>query len=154
VTDSAFEPGETEVLRHFPVWVDLGLAAVILLAEFAVLSSASDRMAERPLADEQATLVLKIVAALFIGSMLQFVILILPPFVEITDRRILRRRRLGWDDPEELHLDEVESIQQYGWRMAVRGGDRNLEFFCPPFFAPRIYDAIAAATRANEPHSA
>lgn len=142
MADHAFEPRETEVLRHFPVWLDLCLVASILLVEFTVLSAASDRMAARPLADEQTVLILKIVAALFIGSIFQFLILVLPPLVEITDRRILSRRRLGWDDPEELRLDEVEAVQQQGWRMVISGADRNLEFFCPPFFAHRIRKAI------------
>lgn len=142
MADQQFEPGEIEVLRHFPVWVDLCLVAVILLAEFAVLSNASDRMAARPMADEQTMLVLAIVASLFLGSLLQFLILIMPPLVEITDRHIVRRRRLGWDEPCEIQLAAVRTVRQQGWRLVISDGETSIEFFCPPLFTHRIRTAM------------
>ncbi len=142
-----YEPGETETLRHAPVWVDLCVVAVILLIEFAILAAASNEMAADPMRYEQRTLAIVIVTALFAGACLQFVILVMPPLVEITDRRILLRRRLGWDDPETLRLDDIEDIRQEGWRLVIiAGGAKTLAFFCPPAFAPRIRRAIASAT--------
>lgn len=145
MTDFAFEPGETERLRHAPGWLDLGVVAVILLLEFAVLAAASQEMRAEPMRYEQSTLAAVIVGTLFVGAVLQFAILAIPPLIEVTDRRIVRRRRLGWDDPETLRLASVESVRQEGWLLLVSGGGRTLSFFCPPPFAPRIRRAIARA---------
>jgi hypothetical protein len=142
VADFTLEQDETEILRHFPIWVDLCLVATILLAEFSVLAEASDRMSSRPMADEQVILILVIVSSLFLGSLLQFLILIMPPMVEITDKRILQRRRLGWDDPDALLLDAVVSVRQQGWRLIVSDGITSLNFFCPPIFSQRIQSAM------------
>lgn len=142
LADATFEQDETEKLRHFPIWVDLAAVAVILLVEFAVLSTASERMAARPMADEQVILITIIVASLFLGSLLQFLILIMPPLVEVTDRRILRRRRLGWDEPETMALDAVVSVRQQGWRLVVSDGNNSMSFFCPPLFAQRLHKII------------
>lgn len=151
MADSTFEQDETEILRHLPVWVDLGVVAMILLAEFAVLSNATDRMAARPLADEQVMLITIIVSSLFLGSLLQFLILIMPPMVEVTDRRILRRRRLGWDEPETMPLDAVMSVRQQGWRLAISDGETTMEVFCPPLFAARLRKAIGFPDPAKQP---
>lgn len=151
MAESTFEQDETEVLRHFPVWIDLGLVAIILLAEFTVLAHASEKMAARPMADEQVILIAAIVASLFLGSLLQFLILIMPPMVEITDRRILLRRRLGWDDPQAIWLDAVLSLRQQGWRLVVSDGESTLSFFCPPFFTRRIQKAMNLPDQPNRP---
>jgi hypothetical protein len=148
MADFEFEPGETETLRHAPGWVDLCIVAAILLIEFAVVAAASGEMAAEPMRYEQRTLAIIIVTALFAGACLQFVILVMPPLVEITDRRIVLRRRLGWDDPEALRLDAVEEIRPQGWRLIVTGGGKTLGFFCPPILTPRIRAAINRATKA------
>ncbi len=148
MADFEYEPGETETLRHAPVWVDLCVVAAILLIEFAVVATASGEMTAEPMRYEQTTLAVVIVTALFAGACLQFVILVMPPLVEVTDRRIVLRRRLGWDDPETLRLDEVEDIRQQGWRLVVSGGGTTLGFFCPPAFARRIRAAIDRAKMA------
>lgn len=141
-----FEPGETETLRHAPGWFDLCVVAAILLIEFAVIAAASAELAAGPAPGAQRSLALVIVTALFGGACLQFVILVMPPLVEVTDRRIVLRRRLGWDDPETLRLDAVEEIRQEGRRLTVTGGGTTLSFFCPPAFAPRIRRAIQRAS--------
>ena len=143
-----FEPGETETLRHAPGWVDLLVVGVILLIEFAILAAASQEMTAQPMRADQATLAGVIVATLFVGAVLQFAVLVMPPLVEITDRRIVRRRRLGWNDPETLRLDEVDEISQQGRQLTISGGGRSLSFFCPRPFAARIRRAVA--TRAAE----
>lgn len=145
MADFAFEPGETELLRHAPGWVDVLIVAVILLVEFAILAATSQEFRAEPMRYDQDTLAGVIVITLFVGAVLQFAVLVMPPLVEITDRRILRRRRLGWDDPDTLPLDTVEEIQQQGWRLVIRGGGTTLEFFCPPPFAPRVRKAIDRA---------
>ncbi|MDH3228925.1 MAG: hypothetical protein OEN55_03930 [Alphaproteobacteria bacterium] len=142
-----FEPGETETLRHAPGWVDLCIVAVILLIEFAILAAASQEMAAVPMRCEPRTLAAIIVITLFAGACLQFAVLVMPPLVEITDRRILRRRRLGWDDPETLPLGAIEQIRQQGRRLIIIGGGTTLAFFCPPAFAPRIRAAISGAKK-------
>ena len=91
------------------------------------------------------TIAIVIVTALFAGAILQFVILVMPPLVEVTDRRIVRRRRLGWEDPDTMRLDAIEDIRQQGWRLVITGGGRSLSVFCPPPFAPRLRRAIAGA---------
>jgi len=149
MADFEFEPGETETLRHAPGWFALGLFAAVLLAEFWVVAAASAEITARPGEQAQETLALVIVAALFAGAVLQFLVLVMPPLVEITDRRILRRRRLGWDDPDTLRLDAVEEIRRQGWRLIVSGGGTSLDFFCPPPFAPRIRKAIEQAMAAG-----
>lgn len=151
LAETAFEQDETEVLRHFPVWIDLGLVAMILVAEFSVLADASERMAARPMADEQVILIATIVASLFLGSLLQFLILIMPPMVEVTDRRILRRRRLGWDEPETMPLHAVRSVHQQGWRLVVSDGENSMELPCPPLFAARLRKAIGFPNEAKRP---
>jgi len=143
-----FEPGETETLRHAPGWVDLLVVGVILLIEFAILAAASQEITAQPMRTDQATLAAVIVITLFAGAGLQFAILAMPPLIEITDRRIVRRRRLGWDDPETLRLDAVDEIRRKGWRLTISGGGRTLAFFCPPAFAPRIRAAIDRARAA------
>jgi len=148
MTEFAFEPGETETLRHAPGWVDLLIVGVILLVEFAILAAASQEMTVQPMRYEQATLAAVIVVTLFAGAVLQFAILAIPPLIEITDRRIVRRRRLGWDDPETMRLDAVDEIRQQGWRLTTSGGGKTLSFFCPPAFAPRIRAAIDRARAA------
>jgi len=140
--DFEIEPGESGRLRHAPGWVDACVVALILLIEFAIVATASDELAAEGMRYDQGTLAFVIVAALFIGGGLQFLVLIMPPMVEITDRRILRRRKLGWDDPETLRLDAVEEVRQRGWRLVVSGGGISLEFFCPPAFTPRIRAAL------------
>lgn len=140
--DFEFEPGETVRLRHAPGWVDACIVALILLVEFAIVTAASGELAADGMRYDQGTLAFVIVAALFIGGGLQFLILIMPPAVEVTDRRILRRRRLGWDDPEVLRLESVEEVRRRGWRLAISGGGNSLEFFCPPALVPRIRDAL------------
>ena len=145
MADFEFEPGESERLRHAPGWFALCLVAVILLIELSVIALAAGQLAAEPPQQEQRTLALVIVSALFIGAALQFLVLVMPPLVEITDRRILRRRRLGWDDPETLRLDAVAEIRQQGRRLVVSGGGTTLDFFCPPPFAPRIRKAIDRA---------
>jgi len=140
--DFELEPGETGRLRHAPGWVDACVVGLILLVEFAIVAAASDELAVEGMRYDQGTLAFVIVAALFIGGGLQFLVLILPPMVEVTDRRILRRRKLGWDDPEILRLSAVEEIRQHGWWLAVSGKGTSLEFFCPPAFASRIRAAL------------
>jgi hypothetical protein len=151
MADFAYEAGETETLRHAPGWVDLCIVALILLIEFAVIAAASAELATEPAPAEQRTLALAIVTALFAGAGLQFAILVMPPLVEITDRRVLRRRRLGWDDPETLRLEDVAEIRQEGWRIVVTGGGKTISFFCPPVFAPRIRRAVESATATSVP---
>jgi len=147
MADFELEPGETETLRHAPGWVDLIIVGVILLAEFAILAAASQEMKAEPMRFEQATLAAVIVGTLFVGAGLQFAVLAMPPLVEMTDRRIVLRRRLGWDEPEIMRLDAVETVRQVGWRVVVSGGGATLSFFCPPPFAPRIRRAIEGAGR-------
>ena len=142
MADFEFEAGETETLRHAPGWVDLCVVAVILVIEFAVVAAASAEIAAEPAPAEQRNLALIIVTALFAGAGLQFVVLVMPPLLEVTDRRILLRRRLGWDDPETLRLDDIEDIRQEGWRLVIIAGGKTLAFFCPPAFAPRIRRAV------------
>ena len=151
MADFEFEPGETERLRHAPGWVDVCVVALILLVEFTIILTASNELAAEAMRYEQGTLALVIVAALFIGGGLQFLVLIMPPMVEVTDLRILRRRRLGWDDPEALRLEAIEEISQRGWRLVVSGEGTSLEFFCPPAFAPRIRAAIGRSRAAESP---
>ena len=146
MADFDLEPGETETLRHAPAWVDLIIVAVILLAEFAVLAAASEEMTAEPMRYEQATLAAAIVVTLFVGAGLQFAVLAMPPLVEVTDRRIALRRRLGWDDPEMMRLDAIETVRQEGWRLIVAGGGQRLSFFCPPLFAPRLRRAIESSS--------
>jgi hypothetical protein len=147
MADFEYEPGETETLRHAPVWVDLCVVAAILLIEFAVIAAASGEMTAEPMRYEQRTLAIVIVTALFAGACLQFVVLVMPPLVAVTDRRILRRRRLGWDDPETLRLDAIDQIRQQGRRLEIAGGGVTLAFFCPPAFATRLRRAIDRAVR-------
>lgn len=142
--DFDFEPGETTRLRHAPGWVAFGIAGALLLAEFAVVAAASAEVAGAA-AHRQDTLALIVVATLFAGAVLQFLVLVLPPLVEITDRRILLRRKLGWDDPDMIPLDAIDTIRLEGWRMRVSGGGVTLDFPCPPPFAPRIRRAIENA---------
>jgi len=145
MADLELEPGETETLRHAPGWVDLTIVAVIVLSELAVVVSAAQELTHRPDHDEQIVLAVVIVGTLFAGAALQFAILAMPPLIEITDRRIALRRRLGWDEPEIMRLDAVEAVRQLGWRLTVAGGGRTLSFFCPPPLAPRIRRAIEGA---------
>ncbi len=140
--DFEFEPGETTRLRHAPGWVAFGIAGALLLAEFAVVAAASAEVAERSAARHPDTLALVVVATLFAGAALQFLVLVMPPLVEVTDRRVLLRRRLGWDDPDMIPLDAIDTVRREGWRMRVSGGGATLDFPCPPPFAPRIRRAI------------
>jgi hypothetical protein len=142
MADFELEPGETESLRHAPGWVDVVIVAVILLAEFAILAVASQEFRAEPMRYEQATLAVVIVITLFVGAGLQFAVLAMPPLVELTDRRIVLRRLLGWDEPDILRLNAVETVRQEGWRLTVAGGGRCLSFFCPPPFAPRLRRVI------------
>lgn len=148
MADFEFEPEEDTTLRHAPGWLGPCIAAIVLLAEFAVVAAASAEIVVEPARYQQGTLAMVIVATLFGGAVLQFLVLVMPPLVEVTDRRILLRRRLGLDDPDTLRLDAVDDIRQQGWRMAVSGGETSLEFFCPPAFAPRIRAAVERARKA------
>ncbi len=148
--DFELEPGETETLRHAPGWVDAVAVAVILLVEFAILAGASREFDSEPMRFSQGTLAGIIVAALFVGAALQFAVLAMPPLVTVTDRRVVRRRRLGWDEPDMLRLEEVGEIRQEGWRLMIAGGGMTLAFLCPPPFAPRLRRVIT--TRAAEGH--
>ncbi|UCH73965.1 MAG: hypothetical protein JSU82_16870 [Rhodospirillales bacterium] len=136
------EPGETERLRHAPGWVDLLIVAAILLIELAIVLTAAQEIATRPTHDRQVTLAAIIVMALFVGAVLQFAVLAMPPLLQITDRRIALRRRLGWDEPETLRLEDIDAVRQQGWRMRIAGGGQTLSVFCPPPFAARIRRAI------------
>jgi hypothetical protein len=146
MADFKLELGETETLRHAPGWVDLLIVAVIVVVEVVIIAAASAELAAEPAPGEQRTLALVIVTALFAGAALQFAVLVMPPLIEVTDRRILRRRRLGWDDPETLRLDDIEEIRQQGRRLEITGGGKTLSFFCPPAFAPRFRRAVEGAS--------
>lgn len=152
MADFELEPGETEKLRHAPGWVDLLIIAVILLIELAIIVAAVQEIAARPEHDRQVTLSAVIVGTLFVGAGLQFAVLAMPPLVEVTGRHIVLRRRLGWDEPELLRLDAVETVRQDGWRLTVSGGGgTTLSFFCPPSFASRIRRAIEGARIGPQP---
>lgn len=142
MTDFETETEEPATLRHAPGWVDAILVAVILLTEFALLFWVSQELAAQPMRYDRGTLRAATVATLFVGAGLQFLVLAVPPLVEITGRRIQRRSRLGWDEPETLCLDAIERIDQQGWRLTVSGGGKHLSFLCLPPFAPRIRRAL------------
>lgn len=145
MAEFALEPDETRVFRHAPGWVDLAIVAAVLVAELAVVAAVSGEMKAEPMRYDSRSLALVFVLSLFAGAVLQFLVLVMPPLVEITGSRVLRRRRLGWDDPDMLWLDEIESVEQRGWRLVLQGGGESLGFFCPPTFAPRIHRAITEA---------
>ncbi len=145
MADFDLEPGETETLRHAPGWADALVVALILLVEFAILAAASREFEAQPMRYDQTTLAAIIVATLFIGAALQFAVLAMPPLVTLTDRRIVLRRRLGWDEPDMLRLDAIETVRREGWRLHIAGGGVTLAVFCPPLFAPRLRRAIVGA---------
>lgn len=145
MADFDLEPGETETLRHAPGWADAVVVAVILLVEFAILAAASREFEAEPMRFSQGTLAGIIVAALFVGAALQFAVLAMPPLLTVTDRRIVLRRRLGWDEPDMLRLEDITEVRREGWRLVIADGGVTLSVFCPPTFAPRMRRAIAGA---------
>lgn len=129
---------EKTQLRHPPIVVPMLLLTLLFIVSANIVIFA----AKSPdVSDNDMAIIVLISQALFFISVL-LVIWLISNIARITNRRVIKLKTLPWKKNEEIALQDIEKIDRKGWFLFVIGGGRQIKFFCPPFFAPRIISTL------------